>query len=195
MFVSHSRVLIHGQAGAIHYLAHLFAGQLVQHEHARAREKRGDDLEAGVFRSGAHEREFAALHIRQKEILLGFVEAMDLVQEQKLRPQGVAHLHNFLDILLARGHRGELEKIRTDLVRVNFRQGRLAHARRPPQKEREKMLLFYGHRERLALAYQVLLAYEFFEVFGADTGGERLHMSIVILILKIYLRPWILRIS
>ena len=53
-----------------------------QREDLHPRQQRRYDLEAGVFRGGADERERAVFDIRQEEILLRFVEAVDLVEKE-----------------------------------------------------------------------------------------------------------------
>ena len=97
---------------------------------------------------------------------------MDLVQEQELWLQGVAQRDYFFDIVFACRHRGQLEKIRANLLRVDLRQGRLADPGRAPEYEREKVFLFHGHGQRPTLADQVFLANELLQVFGADAGGK-----------------------
>ena len=48
-----------------------------------AREQRGDDLERRVLGGGADQDDVAALDVRQERVLLGLVEAVDLVDEQQ----------------------------------------------------------------------------------------------------------------
>jgi len=46
-----------------------------------AGEKRGDDLERGIFGGGADEENVAGFDVREEGVLLGFVEAVDFVDE------------------------------------------------------------------------------------------------------------------
>src|SRR5258708_32359140 len=46
-----------------------------------AGEKRGDDLERGIFGGSADEENVAGLDVRKEGVLLGFVEAVDCVDE------------------------------------------------------------------------------------------------------------------
>src|SRR5258708_24914058 len=46
-----------------------------------AGEKRGDDLERGIFGGSADEENVAGLDVRKEGVLLGFVEAVDFVDE------------------------------------------------------------------------------------------------------------------
>src|ERR1700741_58187 len=46
-----------------------------------AREERGDDFEGGIFGGGADEENVAGFDVREEGVLLGFVEAVDFVDE------------------------------------------------------------------------------------------------------------------
>src|SRR5258708_20905503 len=46
-----------------------------------AGEKRGDDLERGIFGGGADEENVACFDVREEGVLLGFVAAVDFVDE------------------------------------------------------------------------------------------------------------------
>ena len=54
-----------------------------QHQHLAARQQRGVELERRVLGRGADQRDRAVLDVRQEAVLLGAVEAMDLVDEQQ----------------------------------------------------------------------------------------------------------------
>lgn len=55
--------------------------QWFQPEYPGSREKGGDDLERRILGGGANKNESAVFDVREKGILLGFVEAVDLVEE------------------------------------------------------------------------------------------------------------------
>lgn len=57
--------------------------QAVEHQHLGARQQSGVQFERRVFRGRADQDHRAVFDIRQKAILLGAVEAMDLVDEQQ----------------------------------------------------------------------------------------------------------------
>ena len=98
-----------------------------KHQHARARQQRRVELEGRVLRRGADQRDRAVLHDRQEAILLGAVEAMDLVDEQQRPwPIGAARARR-LEHLLEVGDAGE---DRRDLLEVRGRSRRRAAA--PP---------------------------------------------------------------
>ena len=54
-----------------------------QHQHLAARQERGVQLEGRVLGGGADQRHRAVLDIGQEAVLLGAIEAMDLVDEQQ----------------------------------------------------------------------------------------------------------------
>ena len=61
---------------------HLLGLKRQQTIDAGAREQRRDHLEGRVLRGGADQDDVALLDVGQKGVLLGFVEAVDLVDEQ-----------------------------------------------------------------------------------------------------------------
>jgi hypothetical protein len=81
---------------------------------AAAGEQRGVDFEGGVFGGGADEADAAALDVGQEGVLLGLVEAMDLVDEEDgARAVGGGLFgvdHDLLDLLDAGEDGGELDE-------------------------------------------------------------------------------------
>ena len=63
-------------------LPQLRFAERMEHDHARARQQRRDDLEGGILGRRAEQHHGAALDVRQERILLRLVEAMDLVDEE-----------------------------------------------------------------------------------------------------------------
>ena len=112
--------------------AHVVVGERLQAEDAQPRQERRVDLEVGVLRRRADERDDALLDVRQQGVLLGLVEAVDLVDEEdrgaaaavdpvaRLGDRG-AHL------LDAAGGRREHVETRADRLRQQSRERRLAH--------------------------------------------------------------------
>ena len=60
----------------------LLVGQRLEAPDAHPRQERGVDLEVGVLGRRADERDRAVLDVGQQRVLLGLVEAVDLVEEQ-----------------------------------------------------------------------------------------------------------------
>src|ERR1035437_7609658 len=60
----------------------LIVGEWLEAKDAQTGQQSGVDLEVRVLGRGADERDRAVLDVRQKGVLLGLVEAMDLVDEE-----------------------------------------------------------------------------------------------------------------
>ena len=119
----------------------LLGGERGQRIHPQAREQGAVDLERGVLGGGADQRQQALLHGRQQRVLLGLVEAVDLVEEQH-RPaaSGSAPVGRALDHrtdLRAPGlHRAELLEGAAGALGDDPREGRLAGSRRAVEEHR-----------------------------------------------------------
>ncbi len=139
-------------------------GERLQHVHRRARQQRRVDFERGVFGGGADESEQPAFDVRQKGVLLAFIEAVHLVDKDDgaLRVQAVARelglLHRLADVLHAPQHRADGDELGIERVGHEPRDGGLAHARRAPEDAAVRLAGFEGQAQRHALAQQVLLA-------------------------------------
>ncbi len=81
---------------------------------AAAGEERGVDLEGGILRGGADQADGAALDVGEEGVLLGLVEAVNLVDEEDGAGAEVGGLfrldHDLLDLLDAAEHGGELDE-------------------------------------------------------------------------------------
>ena len=81
----------------------LLLSQRLQHIHAAARKQRGNNFERRILRGRADQPDVALLHVRKKRILLGFVEAMNLVDEndgaRAVLPRALRVGHHLLDFL------------------------------------------------------------------------------------------------
>ena len=110
--------------------------QPAQHEHLAAGQQGAVEFEAGVLRGGAHQRDVAALDIRQEAVLLGAVEAVDLVDEQQRRLPGATARARRLERLAQLGHAREDRRQLLELVArgggEQARDGRLADAPAAP---------------------------------------------------------------
>jgi len=73
----------------------------------RPREQRGVEFERGVFRRRADQRDGAVLHDREETVLLGAIEAMDLVDEQQRAASREAPAARRLENLLEVGDAGK----------------------------------------------------------------------------------------
>src|SRR5580692_4361717 len=76
-----------------------------------AGEERGDDFEGGIFGGGGDEEDVAGFDVREEGVLLGFVEAVDFVDEddgaQAAAGFSFGFGHDFLDFFYAAGDGAE----------------------------------------------------------------------------------------
>ena len=72
-----------GLLGTGQQLFEAFLAERVEDQHPRARQQRGVEFEGRILGGRADEDDRAVLHDRQKAVLLGAVEAMDLVDEKQ----------------------------------------------------------------------------------------------------------------
>src|ERR1700758_703496 len=74
-------------------------------------EKRGDDFEGGIFGGGADEENVAGFDVREKGVLLGFVEAVDFIDEddgaEATAGFSFGFGHDFFDFFYAAGDGAE----------------------------------------------------------------------------------------
>ena len=124
--------------------AKVFLFQRVQDEHFAAGQQRAVYLKRGVFRRGADENNAALFHERQKSILLGFIEAVNLIHEQDGFPAEQAAFirlfHDLPDLLDSARYRGKIDKIGARTVCDDARQRRLPYAGRPPEDHRADLI-------------------------------------------------------
>ncbi len=121
---------------------------------AAAGEQRGVDLEAGILGGGADEADAAALDVGQEGVLLGLVEAVNLVDEEDgARAVGGGLLgvdHDLLDLLDAGEDGGELDEGGGGEVGDDLGEGGFADAGRAPEDEARCVVVFDLQAKRLA---------------------------------------------
>src|SRR6266481_10153580 len=80
-----------------------------------AGEQRGDDFEGGIFRGSADEEDVAGFDVREEGVLLGFVEAVDFVDEDDGAEAGAGFFsgfgHDFFNFFYAAGGSAEGNEI------------------------------------------------------------------------------------
>ena len=149
--------------GAAQDADEVFDAERLEDEDAQAREQRADDLEGGILSRRADEQDVSALDEREEGVLLRFVEAVDLVDEEeralaRLGADLLRLLHQGAHLLDAGEDGGEGREAHPALCGDETCEGRLAAARRPPQDE--ALVLAGGDHalEDLALAEQLSLS-------------------------------------
>src|SRR5207247_2643622 len=140
-------------------------------------EKRRVDLEVRVLGGRADQRHEAVLDRVQDRVLLAFVEAVDLVDEED-RPHAVSAetLRRSGDdrphVVDPSGDGGELLERRTGPLRHDPRDRRLPRPRRPEKDHRGWAVLLDREPERRALRQDVLLPHELTERPGPEAHRE-----------------------
>ena len=109
-----------------------------------AGQERAVELEGGVLGRRADEHDVAGLDEGQEDVLLGAVEAVDLVEKEDrplVRPEAPGLLEDFAHLLHAGGHRRVGDEVRRGLRGDQPRERRLADAGRAPQDQRRDPVL------------------------------------------------------
>ena len=144
-----------------------------------AREQGGDDFEGWILRGCADEADVAALDVGQEGVLLGFVETVNLIDEQDgagmhARSLGGRH-HYLLDFLDAAHHCGEFNEGRLGGFGDDFGERGFADAGRTPKNHGACIVVLDLHAEGLAGTEQVFLAAVFGQGAGSHALGQRGH--------------------
>ena len=148
-----------------------------QHEDLGARQQRADQLEGRVLGRRADEDHRAVLDNGQKGVLLGAVEAVDLVDEEQRALAHLAALPGRLEHLAQIGDPGEngRERLEDELgaVRQEARDRRLAAARRAPQDHRGELPARHHAPDRPLRAQQMILPDDVGEALRPQPVGQR----------------------
>src|SRR5579883_853827 len=141
------------------------------------RQERVVELDRWVLGGRADEDDGAVLHHGEEGILLGAVEAVHLVDEQKRALAGLAPRAGGVEHLLEVGDagkdRGNLLELQVGGVSQQPRHGGLAGAGRAPEDERAERARLQHASERAVLAEQMVLADHVREPLRPQTVGER----------------------
>jgi hypothetical protein len=156
---------------------HRLGVEPVQHQNLRAGEKRPIQLEARIFRRGADENDRSVLHIGKKGILLGLVEAVDLVHEQEraapLLPPDPRLLEHFLEVGHTGENGGDLLEGQSRLARKQPGDRRLARAGRPPQDDGRYAARGQHPRDHAVGAHEVVLSHDVGQLLRAQPVRQR----------------------
>jgi hypothetical protein len=159
---------------------YLFFAEAVEGEDAAAGEKGGVDLEAGVFGRGSYEGDDAALDMGQDGILLGFVEAVDFVDEQDGAlfgelAQFASIFHYFAQVGDARGDGAERDEVSMGLAGNYFGEGGFSAAGWSPEDDGGNTVLFDAAAQGASRCQEMSLADDLVECARAYTRGQRFH--------------------
>ena len=169
-----SRVL----EGPVDELAERVGPELLEAEQARARQERSGEREEGVLGGGADQHEEAFLDVRKEGVLLGAVEAVDLVEEEDgalavLPEPAAGPRRDVADVLDAGADRRERLEGLAGRAGDEAGDGGLAGPGWAPQHDRGEPVGFDQRSERLPRAEQLGLADDLVEAAGAQAGRER----------------------
>ena len=153
-------------------------GERLELDHAGTRQQRRVHLEVRVLRGGAHHDDGAVLDRMEQGVLLGAVEAVDLVDEEDRAPV-VGHeaaarvLDDGAQVLHRAGHGGDLDELAARVRRDDVREGRLAGSGRAVEDHAREHVVLDGRAQPRPLAHRLLLADVLIERGRAHAHGER----------------------
>jgi hypothetical protein len=134
------------------------------------------EFEARVLRGGADQGDRAVLDVGKEAVLLGAVEAVDLVDEQQGALSDTAPVSCGGEDLPQIGHAGEGGRHRFEgqvaAVREEPGDGRFPDAGRPPQDGGAEALLGDHAAQRGVRGQEVVLPDDIFQLPGAQAVGE-----------------------
>ena len=123
-----------------------------EHQDASARQQGAVELEGRVLGGGADQRDGAVLHHGEEAVLLGAIEAMDLVDEEQRAAPGAAAdprlVEQFFQIGHAREDRRHRHEVEPGLVGQQARHRGLARTRRAPKDQRTGVAAAEQPRQR-----------------------------------------------
>ena len=168
---------LHQRLGPVEQLAQRGAVEAVEDQHLAARQQGRVELERGILGGRADQHHRAVLDIGQEAVLLGAVEAVDLVHEQQglpADPDMLARLgEHLLQIGDAREDRRDGDEAHADRIGEQPGDRRLAGAGRPPQDHRGELARRHHPPDRAVRPGQMLLPDHVLEPLRPQPVGER----------------------
>src|SRR5213594_647090 len=132
--------------GAAEQFSDLRRGERIQDVNLGTGEKRRDHLEGRILRGCPDEDNVAGFDVRKKGVLLGFVEAVNFVDEDDGAMAGAGFLfgdgHDLFYLLDARENGAEGDEFGAGQTRDKAREGSFAAAGRSPEKHGAKIVVF-----------------------------------------------------
>ena len=164
--------------GALDQLVERVVIEPAEDQHLAARQQRGVELEARVLGRRADQRDGAVLDIGQEAVLLGAIEAVDLVHEQQRLLAGTCgRLRASAKIFLRSATPEKTAEIgdeaQPDRVGQQARDARLARPGRSPQDHRGELARRDHAPDRAVRTGQMLLPDDLVERLRAQPVGER----------------------
>ena len=152
----------HGIQCALRQLHQFIIGQRMQHIHLRPREQGRIDFKRRVFGRGADKHHQPRFDKGQQSVLLAFVEAVNLVNEQNgaapLCGMGLRLFHGGANVFHTAEHSRQRNERIVKRVRHQARQRGFTHAGRPPQNHGVRLARGKSRVQGLARCQQMRLA-------------------------------------
>ena len=165
-------------------LCQVVGGEGLENENTAPGQKSRVDLKGRVFRGGPDEDDAPLFHIREKCVLLGLIEAVDLVHKHQGPEAGAAAqlgpCHDLLDFLDPAGDGAEIHEVGVGPSGDDAGQSGLSDAGRTPEDHRRDLVLVDELAQKLAFSQQVLLAHKGFQRLRPQPAGQRRHGLFVI---------------
>ncbi len=115
----------------------VYFGETRQAEDPTAGEQGADHFEGRVFGGGSHEGDRPRFHVGEEGILLGAIQAMDLIEEEQAGPALLTGLprrrHRRAHFLHSGLDPGKSRELRVDMLRQELREGGLADSGGSPE--------------------------------------------------------------
>ena len=155
----------------------------LEHQHSGTRQQRRVQFETRIFGGGADQNDGAVFHHRQEAVLLGAVEAVNLVDEQQRALPGLAAAARLLEHLLqvrdAGEDRGDLLEMQVGRLRQKPRHRGLAGAGRAPEHEAAERARRQHAGKRAVGPEQMILPDHLVELLRAQPVGKRARRVLV----------------
>ncbi|MNK98503.1 hypothetical protein D3C87_1188680 [compost metagenome] len=162
---------------AMHQFAQRRFVEAFQHVDAGTRQQSIVEFEGRVFGGGADEDQRAVFNVRQKRILLGFVETVHFIDEQNRALAVLAGLllgdfNSLTDLFDPGEHCRDRFEVRIGDFREQPRQSGFTHSGRPPEDHRMQGTLLQRLTQRLAASEHVLLTDVLIQIGRTQTRGQ-----------------------
>ncbi len=146
----------------------LFNAQRLELKNLRARDERAVYIKERIVGRRADEPQISALDVGQQDVLLRFVEMMDLIDEHdrlfSRRPNAIGggrnHTSHFRDIAF---HSAKADKLSLRHFRDDARERRFSGPRRSGENHRRQTIGFNGATQQFSRTENVFLAGKFVE--------------------------------
>src|SRR5262249_9429816 len=137
----------------------------LENVNARPREQRGDDFEGRILSGCVDQADVAFFYVGKEGVLLGFVETMNLIDENNRAGAEVAGFrsicHHLLDLLDPAENGRELNEVGFGDAGDNLGQRCLSHSGRTPENDGSRIVALALQTQWFSWHQQVLLSNDF----------------------------------